>query len=354
MKLFTAGPVEMFPETLEIAGKQLPYFRTPEFSKIMLENKEMFLESIYASAETEVVFLTASGTAAMEASVINCFTKEEKLLVINGGSFGARFGEICAVHQIPYDELYLSFGEILTKDKLEAFAGRKYTGLLVNLHETSTGQLYDIKMLSAFCRENNIYLVVDGIGAYGADEIDFDKYGIDVLIVSSQKALALSPGLAMIAVSRRIYKNKVMMISSGSFYLDFKTHINNLTRGQTPFTPAVGILLELHERLGQIRKTGILQVQHEMHELAVYFRELLKEKGFLLPEYPLSNALTPVVLSPYARVMYDRLKEEYDLIVTPGGGEMADKLIRIGHFGCMKKEDYEVLLSAMERIWETL
>lgn len=354
MKLFTVGPVEMFPATLEIAGKQLPYFRTPEFSKVMLENKEMFLESIYAPEETEVVFLTASGTAAMEAAVINCFTKEEKLLVINGGSFGARFGEICAVHQIPHDELVLPFGETLTREKLEAFAGKEYAGLLVNLHETSTGQLYDIKMLSAFCRENNMYLVVDGISAYGADEINFEKHGIDVLIVSSQKALALSPGLSIIAVSKKIYENKVMMISSGSLYLDFKSHINNLRRGQTPFTPAVGILLELHERLEQIRKTGILQMQQEMHDLAVYFRELLQKKGFSIPEYPLSNALTPVMLYPYAKKMYDCLKEDYDLVVTPSGGEMSDELIRIGHLGCMRKEDYKTLLSAMEKVREAL
>lgn len=354
MKLFTVGPVEMFPTTLEIAGKQLPYFRTPEFSKVMLENKEMFLESIYASEETEVIFLTASGTAAMEAAVVNCFTKEEKLLVINGGSFGARFGEICAVHQIPYDELFLPFGETLTKEKLEAFAGKGYAGLLVNLHETSTGQLYDIEMISAFCRENEIYLMVDGISAYGADEINFEKHGIDVLIVSSQKALALSPGLSIIAVSKRIYENKVMMISSGSLYFDFKSHIDNLRRGQTPFTPAVGILLELHERLEQIRETGMLQMQKEMSDLAMGFREVLQQKEFSIPKYPLSNALTPVMLYPHAKKMYTCLKEDYDLVVTPSGGAIADELIRIGHLGCVQWEDYERLLAAMEKIREAL
>lgn len=140
MKLFTIGPVEMYPETLEMSGKQLPYFRTSEFSEIMLENEVLLKESIHAPKESKVIFLTASGTAAMEAAVINCFTSDDRLLVIQGGSFGRRFSEICRIHKIPFDELILSFGEVLTKEKLEPYNKKGYSGLLVNLHETSTGQ----------------------------------------------------------------------------------------------------------------------------------------------------------------------------------------------------------------------
>lgn len=353
MKLFTVGPVEMYPETLEVAAKQLPYFRTQEFSKIMFENEKMFQKSIHASSDAKTVFLTASGTAAMEAVVLNCFTEEDCLLVINGGSFGKRFKEICGIHHIPYDELCLTFGEALTREKLEVFSGKGYSGLLVNLHETSTGQLYDICLLAEFCRENSMYFIVDAISAYGADEIDFTRYGIDALIVSSQKALALSPGISIVVISEKLYRNKVMKTESGSLYLDFKQHINNLSRGQTPFTPAVGILLELNARLTQIEEIGIMQMQNEIRNLALRFREQLKKRGFQVPDYPLSNALTPIVLTPHAKKMYNLLKDEYDLIVTPSGGEMEEKLIRVGHLGCVKWEDYEILLSAMEKIQET-
>ena len=126
----------MYPETLEMSGKQLPYFRTSEFSEIMLENEVLLKESIHAPKESKVIFLTASGTAAMEAAVINCFTSDDRLLVIQGGSFGRRFSEICRIHKIPFDELILSFGEVLTKEKLEPYNKKGYSGLLVNLHET--------------------------------------------------------------------------------------------------------------------------------------------------------------------------------------------------------------------------
>ncbi|MEY8509496.1 aminotransferase class V-fold PLP-dependent enzyme [Lachnospiraceae bacterium 42-17] len=347
MKLFTIGPVEMFPETLAINAEQLPYFRTPEFSEIMLENEVLFRESICASRNDKVVFLTTSGTGAMEAAVINCFTSNDRLLVINGGSFGERFGEICRIHKLLYDEVHLPFGEKLTRENLEPYYKKGYKGLLVNLHETSTGQLYDIGMLAEFCRENDMYLIVDAIGAYGADEIDFKKYGIDVLIVSSQKALALAPGAAVVVISERIYRDKVTVTESGCLYLDFKQHIDNMERGQTPFTPAVGIFLSLNQRLKQIHNIGMKQMIKEVKELALKFRREAEEKGVKVPEYPLSNALTPIIAEPYAEELYLGLKAEYGLMVTPNGGELRQVLVRIGHLGNVRWEDYEELLEAM-------
>lgn len=340
----------MFPDTLEISARQLPYFRTPEFSEIMLENETLFKKSICALKNTRVVFLTASGTAAMEAAVINCFTTDDRLLVIQGGSFGKRFGEICKVHKIPFDEVKLSFGEQLTREKLESYKNKNYNGLLVNLHETSTGQLYDIDMLSKFCRQNDMYLIVDAIGAYGADEINFERYGIDELVVSSQKALALAPGAAIIAVSERLYRQRVISTDSGSLYLDFKQHIENIKRGQTPFTPAVGIFLGLNQRLKQMLCTGMKEISQDIHRLSCQFRQEVINLGFQVPEYPLSNALTPVVAAPHAERLYQRLREGYGMEVTPSGGELKEVLVRVGHLGNVRWEDYKELLRAMNEV----
>lgn len=354
MKLFTVGPVEMFPETLATASRQLPYFRTREFSQIMFENEEMFKRSINAPQDAKTVFLTASGTGAMEAAIMNCFTKEDRLLVINGGSFGRRFAEICNIHQIPHDEVILEFGKELTEELLEVVDGSRYSGLLVNLHETVTGQLYDIALLAQYCRKYNLYFVVDAVSAYGADEVDFSQYAIDVLIVSSQKALALSPGISIVEISKRIYEERVLKIQPSTLYFDFKMCIENLKRGQTPFTPAVGILLELNERLKQIQKAGWKRMQEECHALAVRFRMELEQRDFEVPVYRLSNALTPILLKPHAKEMYLHLKEDYGFIVTPSGGELEEVLIRVGHLGNVCWEDYDKLLEAMECIRESL
>lgn len=98
MKVFTVGPVAMYPHTLEVAARPLPYFRTPEFSAMMLDSEQMLRRLLDAPADSYMVFLTASGTAAMEATVLNCLTEEDRVLLIDGGTFGHRFAEICKLH----------------------------------------------------------------------------------------------------------------------------------------------------------------------------------------------------------------------------------------------------------------
>ena len=242
--LFTIGPVEMFEETLKIGGKQVPYFRNDEFSQVVFSASAGLKRLLY-NENGEIILLTCSGTGAMEATIMNCFTKEDKLIVINGGSFGNRFAEICKVHEIPYEEVKVEQGETLTKEMIdEVIATDKFTGLLVNLDETSIGQLYDIEMISEVCRENDLVLVVDAISAFLADEVNMDKYGIDAVILSSQKALSLAPGLSIVALSEKMLK-RVECIDSKSIYFDFKDYLKNGERGQTPFTPCVRVIIEL-------------------------------------------------------------------------------------------------------------
>ena len=87
----------MYQHTLDIRNRVVPYFRTPEFSKIMLENASLMKKLVDAEESAEVMFLTASGSGAMEATVINCFDEKDKLLIISGGTFGERFEKICEI-----------------------------------------------------------------------------------------------------------------------------------------------------------------------------------------------------------------------------------------------------------------
>ena len=118
MKYFSLGPVEMFPYTLEVAKKQVPYFRTPEFSAVMLDSEQLMLKFAKAPAGSKVAFMTNSSTGSMEAVVMNCFTAKDKVLVIDGGSFGHRFAELCEIHEIPHTALKLYPGQKLKKESL--------------------------------------------------------------------------------------------------------------------------------------------------------------------------------------------------------------------------------------------
>ena len=343
MKLFTVGPVMMYPETLRIEGSQQPYFRTPEFSKVMKDIEGWFLQSVHAPRGSEFIALTSSGTGAMDATVSNLLTKNDKVLVINGGSFGARFSHICDHYSIPHEDYVIPFLHAFEKEEFERYDGQGFTALLVNACDTSTGQKYDLDYLGEFCQRNNMLFIVDAVSAYLADPINMEKQNIDAILTASQKALALAPGVALVALSSKA----IDRLGRGprAYYFDFKDYIDNQRRGQPPFTSAVGTMLALHQRLECIDRQGIDVVNAEHAERAAHFRDLIKDLPLGLPEIPLSNSCTPILFpGENATAVYDALREKYDITLTPSGGDWKDKQLRVGHLGNLTLGDYDDLV----------
>lgn len=346
---FTVGPVMSCEEVRTIGAEQVPYFRTPEFSKIMFENENLMKKFAKADENARVVFLTGSGTAAMEAAVINVFDTKDKVLIVNGGSFGQRFVKICQIHQISYTEIKLEIGKKLTQEMLDQYDGKDYTGFLVNIHETSTGVHYDPVMISEFCKKNNMFLLVDAISSFLADEFDMEKLGVDLMLTGSQKALACPPGISVIVLSehavQRVYEKTPQCL-----YLDLKEALKNGERGQTPFTPAVGILRQIHARLLEIEKAGGVEAETaKIASLAADFREKIKDMPFEIPSESMSNAVTPLhPLNVSAYKIFETLKDEYHIWVCPNGGDLAEKIFRVGHIGALTTDDNTSLVEALK------
>lgn len=344
---FTVGPVQMCDAVREIGAEQVPYFRTKEFSDMMLENEKMLLDLAGAPIDARAVFLTASGTGAMEAAVINTLSVKDKALVVNGGSFGQRFVDLLTLHNIPFSEIKLKTGQNLTQNMLAKYDGEGYTAFLVNMHETSTGVLYDMNLISDFCKKNGLFLIVDAISAFLADHINMSMMNFDVMITSSQKALACPPGISAVILSpcgvKRV-KNGVCPF----MYLDLKNALNNAERGQTPFTPAVGILRQIHQRLKDIINSGGEKTEvTRTAELAMYFREKIKGLPFEIVPETMSNAVTALYSKNVsANEICLILKDEYNIWVCPNGGELKDIVFRVGHIGNLTKEDVDKLVSA--------
>ena len=284
----------------------------------------------------------------MEASVINLLTNKDKALVINGGSFGQRFADLLSLHEIPHSEIKLERGKNIHKEDLIPFEEKGYTAFLVNIHETSTGVLYDINLIADFCKRNHMLLIVDAISSFLADPFDMSKYDIDVMITGSQKALACHPGISLIALSPKALK-RVEENNPKCMYLDLKSALKNGERGQTPFTPAVGILLQIHARLTQIKTHGGVEEENrKTHELATYFRDQIKDLPLEIVSESLSNAVTPLhPLHANAYEIFTTLKDEYSIWVCPNGGDMKETIFRVGHIGYLTKEDYDTLILAL-------
>lgn len=346
---FTVGPVQMDEETRELGRDQIPYFRTSEFSDIMFENEKLLCKFFDAPENSHVVFMTGSGTASMEGGVMNFFTNEDKVLVVNGGSFGHRLVELCQVHEIPYTEIKLDYGVPLTKKHLESFENAGYTGFLVQLCETSTGILYDMKLIGDFCQRNGIFLFVDAVSGFMADEISMKQMHINAVITGSQKALALPPGMSFTVLDETAVE-KCKKIDVKSLYFNYPSYLSNMERGQTPFTPAVGTLLMLNEKLKRIECSGGIKEQNRIaKERADYFRNAIRELPFKLfsdlkDSSNCVTALCPTKPGVNAHKVFEIIKDEYGIWICPNGGDMAEKVFRVGHIGSISKKEIDSLI----------
>lgn len=350
---FSVGPVQMDEETLSLGSNQIPYFRTEEFSALMKENEKLLCNFFDAPENSRVVFMTGSGTASMEGGVMNFFDASDKVLVVNGGSFGSRLVELCQIHDIPFTEIKLDFGKPLTSEILFRYENQKYTGFLVQLCETSSGVLFDMNLIGNFCKKNGIFLFVDAVSGFMADEFSMRKMHVNAAITGSQKALSLPPSMSFTVMDEKAVA-RAQKINVKNLYFNYPVYLKNGERGQTPFTPAVATLIMLNDRLKRIEESGGIKAQNEiMRKRAEYFRKKISSLPFemFVAGENASNcvtALRPKNPDVNAHKIFEILKDEYGIWICPNGGEYAEKVFRVGHIGAVSEEQIDILIEAFE------
>ncbi len=367
MTIFSVGPVEMYPLTREILGTQEPYFRTSEVSAEGLAIKQAFLQCVNAAEDTEFALLTASGTGAMEAAVTNVVAPGDAVIVINSGSFGARFVDLCGHAGAHVTQVKLPLlQEDLTQEALDAAYSQACESaahtsadapraLFVQACETSSGRKFDLALLGEFCVAHDMLFVVDAVSGFLCDPIDMQAQHIDVVLTASQKALSCSPGISLLAAGPRATAVIAQNHDYAPRYFDLPECFTNMQRGQTPFTCPVANVLALRERICGIAEAGVA-TEVELHaKRADAFRATLPELGFTLPRIPLSCACTPLVFPAEgwqigAQETYNRLRYEFDLTLCPSGGAQADTLLRVGHMGNLHQADYDALVAALTAV----
>ena len=297
----------------------------------------------------------SSGTGAMEAAVTNVLSRGDKVLYINGGSFGHRWGDICSKHGVEAKGLEVPFGDSINperiREELDKNSGIK--AVFATYDETSSGAKTDIKAIGGILKNYpDTIFVVDAVSALLTEELKMDEWGIDVVISSSQKALALPPGLGFMAINDRALefaKNADLR----TFYFDIFDYIANWKRNQTPFTPAVGLLFQLERRLEKIKQEGLDNIQKKYCDLTQYLRKGLAEVNFHPVAKNTVNCVTGIFTAPYdASEIVRIMREKYNVEIAPSGGDMKTKLIRVGNFGAVGKEEIDYFLKCLKATLE--
>ena len=347
LRLFTPGPVPIEKHIRALGEQALPYNRTDQFSALTQE----ILSGLKQVFQTDgsVALLTGSGTAAMEAVVINFLSSSDKALVINGGTFGQRWCDLCRVHAIPFDEYSLPAGTDIDLAHLDGLLrGRSYTTVLVNAHETSTGQLYDMQALGDLTRSHDVFLIADAISTICADLFCMDEWHVDVSVLSSQKALALPPGLSFVAMNGRAL-DRLDQATPRSLYLNLKDYLANQQRGQLPYTPAIGLMLQLHQRLLDIQEQTLPALVAQHAQRATRFRRALEGLPFSVFPRRSSNAMTALTCEGLDAVqVVETLRTRHHIVAAPNGGLLKSIIFRIAHMGAQQDADQAHLITALE------
>lgn len=328
---------------LQIGGKPFPYMRTEQFSAIVKDSERMLLELIHCPGG-RVIFYTASGTGAMDAVVTNYVSQYKKAFIIAGGSFGYRWKNLCEYYQCPTEVFEVPFARDIDYKQLEeAVAASRPDVFLCQHHETSTGQLYNMEKISAICKKYGVSLVVDAISSFLSDPLDMEALGIDICITSSQKGLNIAPGLSFLFLSPKMLGTT---FAHKSYYFDFAENLKNLERGQTPYSPATTIFLQLHARLKMDLSLGVEHIIASVRTKALYFRELCKRNGWDMPVEVPSNCITGFFVRKNGGILFQELLKQ-DIFIMPGG---TPDYFRVSHLGVQTHEDLDELASRIKEI----
>jgi aspartate aminotransferase-like enzyme len=349
-RLFTPGPTPVPEKVLLAMAGPLTHHRLPAYAEIFAEVSGL-LKKLFRT-EQPVMTLTSSGTGTMEAAVANLLSPGDRAIVIRGGKFGHRWGEICeryGVEVIPLDvEWGKSMAPGVVARRLEENPDAK--AVFATHCETSTGALFDVEGICRAMGASDALFVVDGITGIGVHDFRFDEWKIDAAVTGSQKGLMIPPGLGFIALSERAWEAQKKSLCP-KYYFDLARTRDSLAAGQNPWTPAISLVIGLHAALGMIFEEGLDAIHRRHARLAQATRAAVQALGLrILAESP-SNVLTGIWIPESADPgkFMDYIRNEMGVMVAGGQGHLKGKICRIAHVGYFDDFDVIVAIAALER-----
>ena len=349
-RLFTPGPTQI-PERVQVAmSNPLMHHRGIEFKELFAEVREGL--RYFFQTEGDVIALTASGTGAMEACVVNLISNGDKVLVVSGGKFGQRWQQLCQTYGADIHSMEVPWGEAVDPDEIKAAlqAHRDIQVVFLTHSETSTGVAADVETISRIVHQHSdALLVVDSITSAGVLPFKMDEWGIDVAVTGSQKGLMIPPGLAVVALNARAWQ-RVETVTLPRYYFDLRQEKAAQDANVTAWTPGITLFMGLREALRMIREKGLEKMWQTYALLAHATRQGVVAMGLELFAKSPSDSLTAVTVPDAIDGLefVRHLRERYGITVAGGQSQLKGKIFRIAHMGYYDALDMVAMASALE------
>ncbi|RJP29715.1 MAG: alanine--glyoxylate aminotransferase family protein [Candidatus Omnitrophota bacterium] len=350
--LLTPGPTPVPPQVAEVMSRPIIHHRTPQFQAVLKEAVEG-LKYIYQT-KNDCFILTSSGTGAMEAAVVNLLSPGDYALVVEGGKFGERWTELCKKYSVNAEVITVEWGKAVSPEEIKKRlqANPKIKVVFTTLCETSTGVDNDIKAIGDVVGATNAALVVDAISGLGAINIKTDEWKCDIVVSGSQKGLMLPPGLSFISVSSKAW-NLIKDSKLPKYYFDLTAAKKAWDKTDTPFTPALTLVIALAEALKIMKEDGLENIFARHIRMADATRAAVKAIGLeLFAPTAASNAVTAVKVPAGidGEKLVKAMRDTYGITIAGGQAELKGKVIRIAHMGFIEEFDIIVGISCLEKV----
>jgi len=357
-RLLTPGPTPLPPDVLAALGQPIIHHRTPQFQAILKEVAGG-LQAVFRTS-WPVYVLASSGTGAMEAAVVNLLSAGDEAVVLRGGKFGERWGELCQAYGIRAIPLDVPWGQAPAPARVGQ-ALREHPSakaVFATLCETSTGVAQDVQGYAAVVRGTPAVLVVDAISGLGAERLETEGWGVDVVVAGSQKGLMLPPGLAFITASPKAWR--LMGASTApKYYFSLPLAKQVWEQEQdTPFTPAITLIVALAAALRLIGREGLDRIleRHRRHAEAV--RRAVQAMGLELYAHPAcaAQAITAIKVPDGidGKALVRTMRQAHGVTIAGGQAELSGKIFRIASMGYIQAEDIRVAIAALEQVLRDL
>jgi aspartate aminotransferase-like enzyme len=351
--LLTPGPTPLPPEICESLSRPIIHHRTPQFQAILKEAHEG-LKYVFQTSN-EVFILASSGTGGLEAAMINFLSPGDTVVTVDAGKFGERWAEIGKAYGINCEVIKVEWGKAVSPKDIEAKlkAGKgKIKAVYTTLCETSTGVATDIKAIGEVVKASEAILVVDAVSGLGAIDMQTDAWNCDVVVSGSQKGLMLPPGLGFISVSPKAWK-LAETSKCPKYYFDLKAAKKAYTATDTPWTPAIGLVIALNEAIKLMKAEGLEKIFSWHNKMAEAVRTGVIALGLeLFAPQAYSDVVTAVKVPAGidGEKLVKTMRDSYGVTIAGGQSEMKGKIFRFAHMGYIGEFDIIAGISCLEKV----